>query len=408
MPPIANLDNFPESPYAEQLRTEPFPQRFPPPLEELYLDEHMRRIKARARIWTALSLVLAVAFSVVVTLEERKWSPAVLAHWFVILPVAVVMTWLAWSPGRMPGYMRVIRVLAPLLGFSVAVVVAQAVSRGFAEEMGSLMLLMIATFFFVGLLPHAATLAGLSILAGFASAAPVAGVPMPLYLKCLAILSVGAAAGVLICRDVDRSYRKRFLEERLIGELVDRDALTGLKNRRALDGYITRIWQQCLRNRNQLAVLMIDIDFFKRYNDRYGHQSGDVTLRKVAEVVKEFARRPLDIAARYGGEEFVIVIFDCAATVVHEIAEKLRVAVANLHVEHADSECGREVTVSIGAAIVQPTIGRRPQGAIQLADEALYRAKRNGRNCCVIEGQAAYEALVTGRYQSPSVANKGL
>jgi diguanylate cyclase (GGDEF)-like protein len=404
MSPIANLDNLPDSPYADELRKEPFPLRFPQPLEDMYVDDHLRRIKVRARIWTGLSLVLAIGFSVAETLGERSWHPEVLAHWLVILPAAVVMTWFAWSRGRMRGYMQGTRILALLLGFSVAVAVAQAVSRGFAEEMGSLMLLMIATFFFIGLLPRAATLAGLSILAGFAVAAPITGVPAPLYLKCMAILLIGAAAGIMICRDVDRSYRKRFLEEGLIRELVDRDALTGLKNRRAFDEHITRIWQQCLRNRNQLAVLMIDIDFFKRYNDRYGHQAGDITLRKVAGVVKEFARRPLDIAARYGGEEFVIVIFDIAAKAVHDIAEGLRIAVEDLHIEHADSECGREVTVSVGVAIVQPSIGRTPTGAVQLADESLYQAKQNGRNRCVVEGQAEYEALVTGRYRNPQAA----
>lgn len=390
---------------AEKLRTEPSPLRFPQPLEGAYFDQHLSRMNVRARVWTTMSLALGTGFSIAQTLEDRSWSVAVLAHWFIILPVAVVMAWLAWSRRRIRVYMQAMRILAPLLGFSVAVAVAQAVSQDAAEEMASLMLLMVATFFFVGLLPHAATLAGLSIVAGFGVAAPLVGVPAGLYLKCIVLLATGAAACVVICRDVDRSYRKQFLDECLIRELVDRDALTGLKNRRALDEHVTRIWQQCLRNHNQLTILMIDIDFFKRYNDRYGHQAGDVTLHKVADVVKEFARRPLDIAARYGGEEFIVLLFDIVPTAVHDVAERLRVAVEDLQIEHADSEYGR-VTASIGAAIVQPVIGRTPRGAIQLADEALYQAKQNGRNRCVIEGQDEYEALVTGRYQNPSAAKQ--
>lgn len=403
---IPNLNALPDSPFAAQLRKEPFPARFPQPLEDAYVDDHLRRARLRARSWTLLALVLAIGFTVAQTLAGPVWSPAVLAHWLVVSPVASVMTWLAWSRDRMRQYLQVTRLLAPLLGFSVAAAVAQAVTQGAAEEMGSLMLLMMATFFFIGLLPRAAMLAGLAILTGFGVAAPLAGMPAPLYLKCFAILAAGGAAGAMVCREADRSYRKRFLEEGLIRELMDRDSLTGLRNRRALDEHVARIWQQCLRHRNQLAVLMIDIDYFKHYNDRYGHQAGDAALCKVAAVVQQFARRPLDISARFGGEEFAIVLFDIAPATVHEIAEGLRSAVEAADIAHAASECAPHITVSVGAAIVQPALGRAPRGAIQLADEALYQAKKDGRNRCVVEGQSEYEALVTGQYRYPGASRQ--
>ncbi|MEX0975863.1 MAG: GGDEF domain-containing protein [Woeseia sp.] len=402
----ANLDDFPESPYAAELRKQSSRLRFDARLEREYLDEHLRRIQPRARIWTALAALLAGGFTIAQWLEENGWTVAVLAHVLLILPISLALAWLAWSRAHMRLYLRVATILAPILGASVAIAVAQAVSRGAAEEMGSLMLLLIATFFFVGLLFRAALIAGMAILIGFTTAAAFAEVSPALLLKCVLFLAIGTFLGVAICRDVERSYRKRFLEQSLINELVDRDGLTGLKNRRAFDEHLLRVWQQCLRGQTDIAFLLIDIDFFKAYNDRYGHQAGDAALRQVAHVLREFARRPLDIAARYGGEEFVIILYDLAPAAVRSIAEEIRQAVEKLQIEHLDSDCIQFITVSIGAAIVRPAIGRTPKGALQLADEALYQAKLAGRNRCIFEGQAGYEALVTGSYRNPEAAKR--
>ncbi len=402
----ANLDDFPESPYAAELRKQSSTLRFDERLEAEYLDEHLRRIQPRARIWTALAALLAGGFTIAQWLEDNSWSGGVLAHVLLILPISLAMAWLAWSPGHLRIYLRVATFLAPILGASVAIAAAQAVSRGAAEEMASLMLLLIATFFFVGLLFRAALIAGMAILVGFATAAGIANVSPPLLLKCVLFLAIGTSLGIAICRDVERSYRKRFLEQSLINELVDRDGLTGLKNRRAFDEHLLRVWQQCLRGEKDVAFLLIDIDFFKAYNDRYGHQAGDQALRKVANVIKEFARRPLDIAARYGGEEFVIILYDLAPTAVRSIAEQIRQSVENLQIENLDSEGTKVITVSIGAAVVRPAIGRTPKGALQLADEALYQAKLAGRNNCIFEGQAGYEALTTGSYRNPDAAKR--
>lgn len=401
---LDNLRELHESTFAAELKRESSWLRFPEALERDYFDEHLRRIRTRARIWTAAALLLALGFSIETWLADGRLSTGVLAHFLVILPVAAFMTWLAWSPGHLRTYMRVVRILAPLLGFSVALAVAQGISMGAAEELANLMLLLIATFFFLGLMFRAAMVAGAAILAGFAVGALAFGIPAPLFAKCFLFLLIGAAVGVAICLDVERSYRKRFLEQSLINELIDRDPLTGLRNRRAFDEHLTRVWQQSLRSRTELAFLMIDADHFKSYNDRYGHQAGDAVLQRIATVVQDFARRPLDIAARYGGEEFVVVIFDISRPAVADIAERLRAAVEQLGIEHADSSCSRCLTVSVGVAIVRPEIGRTPKGGLQLADEALYRAKKEGRNRCVIEGESEYASLVTGRYRNPDAA----
>jgi diguanylate cyclase (GGDEF)-like protein len=149
--------------------------------------------------------------------------------------------------------------------------------------------------------------------------------------------------------------------------------------------------------------MMIDVDHFKRYNDTFGHQAGDAALRGVADVIRSFARRPLDLAARYGGEEFSVILYDLAPSHVQDMAERLRQSVRNLQSSprNAGAAAGQEVTVSVGVGVAAPTIGRTPQGAVQLADEALYEAKAAGRDRVVIKGTEAYSHLETGGFKSP-------
>jgi len=206
-----------------------------------------------------------------------------------------------------------------------------------------------------------------------------AGWPIADAVYALSVLIITSALGAFVYQGVERQLRTSFLERGLLSEMVARDGLTGLRNRGAFDDDYARLWQQATRDRRSLALLLIDVDHFKAYNDRYGHQAGDRALRRVAQVVQRFARRPLDIAARYGGEEFLLALYDLGAADVREIAEELRESVQKLGIQHDDSPAA-VVTASIGASIVSPRPGRSPEGAVQLADEALYAAKRGGRN----------------------------
>jgi diguanylate cyclase (GGDEF)-like protein len=222
----------------------------------------------------------------------------------------------------------------------------------------------------LGLLAIAAA-AGLSVLRALPLDEVALGLMVVVIPACVAL--------ALTSRSVERQLRTLFLERGLLSELVARDGLTGLKNRGAFDDDYARLWQQAMRDRRALALLLIDVDHFMAYNDRYGHQAGDAALQRVAHVTQRFARRPLDIAARYGGEEFLVALYDLGADPVREIAEELRESVQALGIQHDDSPAG-VVTVSIGVSIVSPRPGRSAEGAVQLADEALYAAKRGGRN----------------------------
>ena len=158
------------------------------------------------------------------------------------------------------------------------------------------------------------------------------------------------------------------------------DGLTGVANRRGFDACLAREWQRAARARGQLSLIMADIDFFKIFNDHYGHLAGDTCLRAVAQVIAETASRPADLVARYGGEEFVALLPDTDAAGAAQLAEKMRGRLASLDIAHAASEAARHVTISLGVATLVPETRDDPSYLILQADEALYRAKDGGRN----------------------------
>lgn len=167
---------------------------------------------------------------------------------------------------------------------------------------------------------------------------------------------------------------------RKLSELTVTDALTGLANRRRFDAVFADEWSRGYRSRQPLAIIMLDIDYFKPYNDRYGHQAGDECLRAVAQVLQTSARRAGDLVARYGGEEFVVVAADADDNTARELAETMRRSVERLAMPHEVSDVARVVTISLGIAVVVPSEHMQAARLLHLADDALYRAKKEGRN----------------------------
>jgi diguanylate cyclase (GGDEF)-like protein len=158
------------------------------------------------------------------------------------------------------------------------------------------------------------------------------------------------------------------------------DGLTGVANRRQFDQMLATEWRSCRRSASSLAVAMIDIDYFKPFNDAQGHQAGDACLVAVARALAAGAARPRDLVARYGGEEFVCVMPESALPGAMATAEALRLAVQGLAIAHGASPVAPVVTVSIGVVAVTPTAGAGPDELVAAADAQLYAAKRGGRN----------------------------
>lgn len=163
------------------------------------------------------------------------------------------------------------------------------------------------------------------------------------------------------------------------------DGLTGIANRRRFDEVLDNEWRRCKREGRPLSLVMFDIDYFKSFNDTYGHQKGDECLKRVAETTERALRRPGDLAARYGGEEFAIVLPNTVVEGALLIGEMVRVAVEALGIPHSTSQVATHVTVSVGVAWNFTEEKESADKLIAAADNALYQAKKNGRNRVELE-----------------------
>jgi len=162
------------------------------------------------------------------------------------------------------------------------------------------------------------------------------------------------------------------------------DGLTGVNNRRQFDLSLQTEWLRMQRGSQELSLLMLDIDYFKQYNDSYGHLGGDDCLRMVSALLRESVQRPSDVVARYGGEEFAILLPDTSSQGAQFIAFKIAAELAHLNLPHASSPLGGRITLSIGCVTCVPQSGCRPNALVAAADKALYQAKAMGRDRVVV------------------------
>ena len=183
---------------------------------------------------------------------------------------------------------------------------------------------------------------------------------------------------------LERNAREIFDTRRELTRLAHTDVLTGLFNRRMFDQHLRQVWKQARNDGTTVAVVVIDIDHFKLYNDCYGHQVGDDCIKAVADALASAVTRPLDMVARYGGEEYVMVVYDPTTHFLESFTRDLCQEVASLDIEHKASETARSVTVSVGAALCESPDSITPEQLIRQADDALYEAKTQGRNRAVL------------------------
>lgn len=195
----------------------------------------------------------------------------------------------------------------------------------------------------------------------------IGAVMMPALLIIIAI-------GTFAVRIVTRSFESKLETQ------ARTDGLTGLANRRHFDDQLENEWKRAFRNGSMVSLAMLDIDFFKLFNDNYGHQAGDEVIRKVAECLKMKVQRASDTVARYGGEEFAIIMVDCTEQEAALFMAKLLKSIEDLGIFHAYSSCSEYVTCSMGIATLKASYDVDCSELLRLADDALYRSKAKGRN----------------------------
>lgn len=376
-------------------RRPPWSLAFPSELEQEYLasDSESRRQWVRLSVFVALATTLGFAV-IDHWVLARPTSPVADGIRFGLqLPVvlfALVLTTKRWFQKT---YLPVLTFAAPLFGLGTVVMAAAA-----PPDQTALVTLRIvlAAFYFYFMLGFGWMRAlGVNlVMAGAYAAVSVAGMIEPrtatysLFVIFCANLIGSAGAYAL-----ERANRATFLEKRRLAETATRDGLTGLLNRAAFDERLRALHEQAARDRVPLAVVLIDIDHFKAFNDHYGHPAGDQCLRMISSTIRHAARRrPLDLVCRYGGEELVAVLYGGTHEHAENVARGIVAAVGKLQMPHAASTTCGYVTVSVGAATELPAEGASLESLaalVERADGALYAAKSAGRNRYVIAASVA-------------------
>ncbi len=167
----------------------------------------------------------------------------------------------------------------------------------------------------------------------------------------------------------------------ILENLSSLDGLTAIPNRRRFDEVLQTEWRHCIRESSPLSLVMIDIDYFKNFNDTRGHQAGDDCLKRVAKALANSVKRPMDVVARYGGEEFAAILPKTDRDGSVFVAETMRDNIESLNISHPNSPVSDYVTISLGSATVFPEHRLIPDILVKAADDALFQAKREGRNC---------------------------
>jgi diguanylate cyclase (GGDEF)-like protein len=392
-------EGVPDLAHARQLRDGFAWLRFEPQLEREYLKDRFEDVVPLVRVGLCLAMIIVGLFAV----EQAAIVGPALSNVpnklsiFVKEPLLVLTLAATFAAKRDRFYQPLATITASICGICQVVVLGLAMSSGIGIFFPSMMPMILFCYLMVGLSFYYALGANALLFIAYLVIPYAFTVPMAQYhYGMVAVLTANLIGGMTLYTQ-ERTARLRFLEAALLREMVLLDGLTGIHNRRMFDQHLQLAWNMAVRDHKSLALLLVDIDFFKAYNDRYGHQEGDDCLRLVAGALQQCARRPMDFVARYGGEEFSIVLYDADSDYVSDVLTRVQSLILELNIQHEDSPYNGRLTVSIGAGHIEPTAQRSSIGLIQLADEALYSAKDQGRNRIVVM-RSEYAKMTTGRF----------
>ena len=370
--------------------------RFSPIMERAFLDYYYHKFIWQIRIAILIGILLYALFGVldaVIFPEEKD------VMWFirygVVCPAGLVVLFLTFRVRRENLIQVAHALLVILAGAGIVLMIYVAPAGQASIYYAGLMLVVFYAYTFSAMRFYYATLSAIGVTFIYVI---VHGFLLNGWgdqmLANLFFLGSSNLIGLPVSYLLERHSRKDFLltmlialEKRKADQLNLRlkdisfvDGLTGTANRHRFEEFLTKEWERARRNRKPISILLIDIDFFKEYNDLLGHLEGDECLRKVAQTITRHVRRGVDLVARYGGEEFVVVLPETNLDQAKGVAERIRRDVKNLRIPHPASRVSEFVTVSVGVATLIPTDNLSKEVIVNMADKALYRAKRSGRN----------------------------
>lgn len=410
-PPTSTTD------YAQQLARGFRWLRFAPPLEAEYRAQRDASLRARVLSIGVLGLVVWCGYWV---LDQLRIAPlavgaalqasvALLGATRLGVSLAIVAALIiALLRPRPRALQAALLLLALAMAWGSAYSVYAYKLLGVADEASILVLMMLALFLPIGLRLAAQVGSAVFYVAcvyGLALAAPDLPVGESMMrvgtvlLISMLVLAVGSYWR-------EHQQREQFLYRKDAQWLAMRDGLTGLYNRRSFTHHLERVLRLAQREQQPLALLLLDLDHFKAYNDSHGHPAGDEALRRIGQALEHFAARPLDMAARLGGEEFALLLHDSSPRHAQASAQALVHAVQALAIAHGASPVAEVLTVSVGMALRRD--GETPQAFYSRADRLLYEAKHSGRNRCCGEAPAQGDEAAPARPPAAASAAAGL
>ncbi len=369
--------------------------RFPEPLESEFRTEHRARLRSWSRIaiWIAASTVTGYAILDHFVLSPEHARITNLVRFGMHVPAVILMLILTSQRFYARWYDLGIGIVAPVFGIGTVIMAAFSPAEEVPLVGGRVLLASFFYYFMIGLRLREALRVNLIVYAALVTAFLAGTMPTFTATYLMFTLFCANIIGFAGSYALEYANRTAFLEHKQLTEVATHDGLTRLLNRAAFEDQIRRVWQQAQRDRQTVAVIMIDLDCFKPYNDRYGHIAGDDCLRRVSSALLEAARRrPLDFVARYGGEELIAVLYGADQAYGESISRSPLAAVRDLRIPHANSPTQPYVTVSIGVVAVDAYRVASHDVAVGLADEALYLAKNQGRDRYVALDPAASHA----------------
>jgi diguanylate cyclase (GGDEF)-like protein len=380
----------------------------PEPLETAYgLDQRRHAVeKFRLNILIILLLWGLTAIGIQLLMPAVAW--ALWLSLFCAVGATVLASAILSRLRRFDRWFTAYQTVGCFVTVTLAVAIIGVLPDSVPRELteAAMMFCLVSVYTMAGLtLLRALPVAALGGMAGLLLAAALGGhVSRDLFLA-----TYGGGSGLGLClayyneRHSRDLFRLQAAHVRHLERLSARDPLTGLANRRHLDEVLEMEWRRAFRNQSALAVMMIDIDKFKKYNDHFGHLKGDDCLRKIAAVIGSHARRPGDMAVRYGGEEFVLLLPGMDMNHALEHAERLLAAIRAANIPHAPNAATPMVCASVGLAVAVPFENWEPAFLLESADNALYAAKRDGGDCCRLSG-LRLSPTALGIASSPSLA----
>ncbi len=375
--------------------------KFRPELEPGFGEAHFQRTLPFVRGALYIGLTLMILFFAIGVISGRPvdWL-ASFVRFGLLAPVFIAAIVASHLPRHRHAFRTLVVMTALTVGVGYVVLLLTGPEEALRAGFSGLPVVIAFIYFALGIFMQTAMVIVLVVTVSYVFGALLVGVPADQVAHNMGLLIVANFVCGIGSYMLEHALRSAYLEALILAEMVERDGLTGLYNRRAFDKYLTQAWDVGRRQKKPIAVMMTDLDHFKAYNDKHGHQAGDQCLQRVAGIVSAAARRPLDFAGRYGGEEFILVFFNANLKGVTRIAEMLRRNVQALRIAHRASPTAPVVTISIGVAVVEPwETSHSPAGVVQLADQALYRSKQEGRNRVVVE-EIADAHVQTGVFES--------